>query len=81
MYGAASPPIPLTMEQEPIAVFLKTALELCPYATPYLMMVGYISAVYMYTTEKLPAAQSFPAKASAVLTMKHKKDITFVNEP
>ena len=45
------------------------------------MMVGYISAVYMYTTEKLPAAQSFPARASAVLAMKNTDDITSVYKP
>ena len=32
------------------------------------MTVGYISAVYMYTTEKFPAANSLPSRAIVVLT-------------
>ena len=39
----------------------------------YLMIVGYISAVYMYTTEKLPAARSFPVSATAVLKKEYTK--------
>ena len=31
------------------------------------MTVGYISAVYMYTTEKFPAANSLPSSAIVVL--------------
>ena len=51
--GALMPPIRAANENVPTAVFL--------------MMVGYISAVYMYTTEKFPAANSFPMRARVVL--------------
>ena len=66
------PPTLATIEQEPMAVCLEHSVSTVRseggrLRRSHLMTVGYISAVYMYTTEKFPAANSLPSSAIVVL--------------